>query len=111
MLRHTLLLLTALTLFSVSAQAKSLTYTIDHGTVGVITSGNEKVRLVIQASGNCKEVPYSIVADGVLAISGNFNLSTTVSMPLDYTLITLSCSDKVVIAQVNQSEKSGSFGF
>jgi len=101
-----LFLLISITAFAASAHAKSLVYTIDHGTVGVITSGTEKARLVIQANGNCKAIPYSVVADGVLAISGTFNLTTTLSMPLDYTGVTLSCSDKAVNAEVEQVGKS-----
>ncbi|MDT8375120.1 MAG: hypothetical protein RQ867_00115 [Mariprofundaceae bacterium] len=105
-----MILLASLMLFSASAHAaKTLTYTIDHGTVGVITSGTEKVRLVIQASGNCRTIPYSVVADGVLAISGTFDLSKALSMPLDYTGVTLSCSDKAVTAEVEQAAKSGLF--
>lgn len=106
MIRNITLLLASLTLFASLADAKSLTYTIDHGTVGVITSGTEKARLVIQASGNCKAIPYSVVTDGVLAISGTFDLSKPVSMPIDYTGVTLSCSDKAVNAEVEQVGKS-----
>ena len=101
-----LFLLISITAFAATAQAKSLVYTIDHGTVGVITSGTEKARLVIQANGNCKAIPYSVVADGVLAISGTFDLSKPVSMPLDYTGVSLSCSDKAVNAEVEQVGKS-----
>jgi hypothetical protein len=108
MIRHITILLASLTLFAAVADAKSLTYTIDHGTVGVITSGTEKARLVIQANGNCKAIPYSVVTDGVLAISGTFDLSKTLSMPLDYTGVTLSCSDKAVTAEAEQVAKSGS---
>ena len=109
MIRHLTILLASLILFSASAHAaKTLTYTIDHGTVGVISSGSGEARLVIQASGNCKSIPYSVVADGVLAISGTFDLSKTLSMPLDYTGVTLSCSDKAVTADVEQTAKSGS---
>jgi hypothetical protein len=108
MLRYPAVLLACLILFSASAHAKTLTYTIDHGTVGVITSGSGKARLVIQASGDCKVTPYSVVTDGVLAISGNFNLTRALSMPLDYTEVTLSCSDKEVTAVVNQTGKSDS---
>lgn len=102
MLRNITLLLVSMTLFTSLADAKSLTYTIDHGTVGVITSGTEKARLVIQANGNCKAIPYSVVADGVLAISGTFDLTKSLSMPIDYTDVTLSCSDKAVNAEVEQ---------
>jgi hypothetical protein len=108
MLHHSAVLLACLALFSASAHAKTLTYTIDHGTVGVITSGSGEARLVIQANGNCKAIPYSVVTDGVLAISGNFNLTGTLSMPLDYTGVTLSCSDKAVTARVDQVGKSDS---
>jgi hypothetical protein len=108
MLYHSAALLACLTLFSASVHAKTLIYTIDHGTVGVITSGSGEARLVIQANGNCKAIPYSVVTDGVLAISGNFNLTGTLSMPLDYTEVTLSCSDKEVTAAVNQTGKSDS---
>jgi hypothetical protein len=109
MLRHMTILIASLILFSASAHAaKTLTYTIDHGTVGVITSDTEKARLVIQANGNCKAIPYSVVTDGVLAISGSFDLTKAVSMPLDYTGVTLSCSDKAVTARVDQAGKSDS---
>jgi len=110
-MRKILILLISITAFAATANAKSLVYTIDHGTVGVITSGTEKARLVIQANGNCKEIPYSVVADGVLAISGTFNLTKTLSMPLDYTGVTLSCSDMAVTANVEQTQKSGPLGF
>ena len=106
MIRNIALLLASMTMFAALADAKSLVYTIDHGTVGVITSGTEKARLVIQANGNCKAIPYSVVADGVLAISGTFDLTKTLSMPLDYTGVTLSCSDKAVNAEVEQVGKS-----
>lgn len=91
---------------------KVLTYTIDPGTVGVITSGTEGARLVIQVTGDCKAVPYSIVAGGVLAAQGTFNLTNKASMPLDYTNVTLSCSAKGVDATVEQGDsKSGPLGF
>jgi hypothetical protein len=104
MIRHITLLLASLTLFASLADAKTVTYTIDHGTVGVITSGTNKARLIIQANGNCKAIPYSIVADGVLAAKGTFDLSHELSMPLDYTGVTLSCSEKEVTAK---SEEHG----
>ncbi len=107
-MRKILILLISITAFAATAHAKSLVYTIDHGTVGVITSGTEKARLVIQANGNCKSISYSVVTDGVLAISGTFNLTNTLTMPLDYTVVTLSCSDKAVSAEVEQIAKSGS---
>ena len=108
MLRYFAALFACLILFSTPGHAKTLTYTIDHGTVGVIASGSGEARLVIQASGNCKAIPYSVVTDGVLAISGSFNLTGTLSMPLDYTEVTLSCSDKAVTAVVKQVGKSDS---
>jgi hypothetical protein len=111
MLRFTLALIASTLLFSGLAHAKSLTYTIDHGTVGVITSKTEKVRLIIQAAGNCKSTPYSVVADSVLAASGNFDLSKKLSMPIDYTVLTLSCTDKAIIVTVDQANDSGPLGF
>jgi len=111
MLRFTFILLPFMLIFSGQAFAKSLTYTIDHGTVGVITSKTEKVRLVVQAAGDCKEIGYSIVADGVLAASGTFNLKKPLSMPLDYTILTLSCTNAAVIVAVDQANDSGPLGF
>lgn len=91
------------------AGGKQLAYSIDHGTVGVIASGTGKARLVVQANGNCRAIPYSVVTDGVLAISGSFDLSKSRSMPLDYTNVTLSCNESGVQVQVEQAEKSGLF--
>ncbi len=108
-MRKILVLLISITAFAATASAKSLTYTIDHGTVGVISSGSGSARLVIQASGDCKQIPYSVVTDGVLASKGTFDLGRERSMPLDYTEVTLSCSDSGVTAKVNQVEKSGLF--
>jgi len=106
MLRSITILLTTLMLFSGVAHAKTLTYTIDHGTVGVITSKTQQSRLIIQATGECKSSAYSVVTDGVLAASGNFDLSKKRSMPMDYTILTLSCTDKAVMVNVNQPDSS-----
>lgn len=102
--------LVALTGFSAMAHAgKSLTYEIDSGAVGVISSASGGARLVIQAGSDCRAVPYSIVADGVLAAKGNFDLSNPISLPLDYTNVTLSCTPKAVQAKVEQVDKGGLF--
>jgi len=111
MFRFLPLFLASMLLLSGAAYAKSLTYMIDHGTVGVITSKTEKVRLVIQASNNCKHIPYSVIADSVLASSGSFDLSKQLSMPMDYTVVTLSCNEKAVMASVEQANNSGPLGF
>ena len=108
MIRFTLAPLAVLMLLATPVQAKSLTYSIDHGTVGVISSGSEKARLVIQPSSQCARVAYSVIADGVMAAQGTFDLSKPRSMPLDYTVVTLSCSEEGVTAEVNQVAKSGS---
>lgn len=109
MFRYIPAMILSLLLFSATADAKALTYTIDPGTVGVISSGSGKVRLVIQPGRNCREVPYSVVADGVLASKGEFNLTSPLSMPLDYTVVKLSCSDKGVAAEVSQPKKDSLF--
>jgi len=109
MLRYIPATIFALLLFSAAADAKALTYTIDPGTVGVITSGSGKVRLIIQPGRNCREIPYSIVADGVLASKGEFNLTSPLSMPLDYTVVKLSCSESGVAAEVSQPKKDSLF--
>jgi len=98
----------SLLLLAVPAGADELKYIIDHGTVGVIASGSDKARLVIQPSGQCRKVAYSVIADGVLASQGVFDLGEPRSMPLDYTVVTLSCSEKGVKAEVDQVKKSGS---
>jgi len=108
MLRYIVFISAALTLFAAPAQAKSLTYSIDHGTVGVISSGSAKARLVLQPAGQCAKVAYSVIADGVLAAQGTFDLSKARSMPLDYTMVTLSCGDGGITAEVNQVAKSDS---
>jgi len=97
--------------FATTAHAggKVLAYSIDHGTVGVIASGSGKARLVVQANGDCRNVPYSVVADGVLAFKGSFDLARERSMPLDYTNVTLSCNTSGVQVKVEQAEKSGLF--
>ncbi|HXH71316.1 MAG TPA: hypothetical protein VNI58_00670 [Mariprofundaceae bacterium] len=89
------------------AGGKVLEYVIDHGTVGVIASASGKARLIVQANGNCRAIPYSVVADSVLAITGSFDLSKERVMPLDYTNVTLSCSEAGVKVKVEQPEKSG----
>jgi len=109
MIRTAAVLFAALMLLSSPAQAKSLTYIIDHGTVGVISSGSGKARLVVQPDRQCSKVAYSVIADGVMAAQGSFDLSKPRSMPLDYTVVTLSCSEGGVTAEVNQVKTDSLF--
>jgi len=112
-LRH-IIATTALLLGSFAATAhaagKELSYSIDHGTVGVVASGSGKARLVLQANGNCRAIPYAVIADSVLAVNGTFDLSRERSMPLDFTNVTLSCNEAGVQVKVQQPEK-GVLGF
>ncbi len=90
------------------AVASSYTYLIDHGTPGVIASNSKMARLVLIGSGDCSSVPYDIIADGVKSLSGKLNLSKPVSFPLDFTTVTLSCSEAGIKAVVSK-EDSGLF--
>jgi len=98
--------LLALLPLSGQAVAGEYVYTIDHGTPGVIASESKMARLVIVASGNCAAIPYDVIADGVKSLSGTFNLSKPLSLPLDFTTITLSCSRDGVKAAINKKDKS-----
>ncbi len=90
----------------VNASASTYTYMIDHGTPGVITSDSKMVRLVLIGSGDCREVPYNIIADGVSSLSGKLDLSKEVSFPMDFTVITLSCSKAGIKATLSKESAS-----
>jgi len=85
---------------SMEAKASSYTYTIDHGTPGVIASESKMARLVLNASGDCSSIPYEVIADGVKSLRGSFNLQKPLSLPLDFTTVTLSCSELGVKAVI-----------
>ena len=83
------------------ALAAKYTYMIDHGTPGVIASSSKMARIVLQATGDCNNIPYEIIADGVKSVSGSLDLSQPLSLPLDLTTVSLSCSDKGVTASID----------
>jgi len=90
------------------ASASTYSYMIDHGTPGVIASNSKMARLVVIGSGDCTRIPYNIIADGVKSLEGNLDLSRPVSLPLDFTTVTLSCSKAGIKAEVSK-EESGIF--
>jgi len=98
-------LLLALTALSGQASAAEYQYLIDHGTPGVIASESKMARIVLQATGNCRNIPYEIITDGVKSLKGVLNLTTPLSLPLDFTTVHLSCSMKGVTASINQKSK------
>jgi len=104
MLRRFTMLLPILLLGAISASASSYSYHIDHGTPGVIASNSKMARLVIIGSGDCTSIPYDIIADGVKSLHGTLNLSKTVSFPLDFTTVTLSCSKTGIKASVGKDD-------
>jgi len=104
-----MLLLPLMFLGAMNATASSYSYMIDHGTPGVITSDSKMVRLVLIGSGNCSEIPYNIIADSVSSLSGTLDLSKEVSFPLDFTVVTLSCSKAGIKATLTK-EGSSIFG-
>ncbi|GAV19473.1 hypothetical protein MMIC_P0407 [Mariprofundus micogutta] len=107
MLRKTIFAsLLALLPLTGQAMAGEYVYTIDHGTPGVIASESKMARLVLVGSGNCAAIPYEVIADGVKSLSGSLNLSKTLSLPLDFTTVTLSCTREGVKAAINQKSKS-----
>ena len=75
-----------------AAQAANYEYMIDHGTPGVIASASKMARLVLKGSGDCSSVPYEVIADGVKSLTGSMDLRKPLSLPLDLTTVTLSCS-------------------
>lgn len=103
-----LTILTALFLASATAQAVEYSYTIDHGTPGVITSGSKMARLVLIGTGDCSAIPYEVITDGVKSLTGTMDLTTQRSMPLDLTTLTLSCNKEGIVAKINGSENSSS---
>jgi len=90
------------------ATASTYSYIIDHGTPGVIASNSKMARLVMIGSGDCTRIPYNIIADGVKSLGGDLDLSHPVSLPLDFTTVTLSCSKAGIKADVSK-EESGIF--
>jgi len=102
MKRSTIVLSTILLVsFATPALAAKYSYMIDHGTPGVIASQSKMARIVLKATGDCKNIPYEVITDGVKSITGSFDLSQGVSLPLDMTTVSLSCSDKGVTASIN----------
>lgn len=102
MLRTTALL-ALITLPTLTANAAATyTYAIDHGTPGVIVSESKMARIVIKASGDCSNIPYEVITDGVKSITGNFNLKKPLSLPLDFTTVTLSCDQEGVKAAIKK---------
>lgn len=95
------------TIISIPAQAVATEYQymIDHGTPGVIASESKMARIVLQATGNCRDIPYEVITDGVKSLKGSFNLTSPLSLPLDFTTVTLSCSMKGVKASINKKDK------
>ncbi|OIO72170.1 MAG: hypothetical protein AUJ57_06245 [Zetaproteobacteria bacterium CG1_02_53_45] len=93
-----------LALLPFSAQAGEYVYTIDHGTPGVIASESKMARIVLSGSGNCAAIPYEVIADGVKSLSGSLNLSKPLSLPLDFTTVTLSCSHDGIKAAINKKD-------
>jgi len=87
--------------YATPALAAKYSYMIDHGTPGVIASQSKMARIVLKATGDCKNIPYEIITDGVKSITGSFDLSHEVSLPLDMTTVSLSCSDKGVTASID----------
>ena len=107
MLRKLFVLLLSIMLSgTIEASASSYTYMIDHGTPGVISSASKMARIVLIGSGDCAQVPYNIIADGVSSLSGKLDLTHEVSFPLDLTVVTLSCSKKGIKADVFKHESS-----
>jgi len=105
-LKHLIFSASAFALLTTSsAFAGEIEYMIDHGTPGVIASNSKMARMVIVASGNCAEIPYEVITDGVKSLSGKLDLRKPVSLPLDFTTLTLSCSDKGVSAKVSAQDK------
>ena len=101
-----IILLALLCLSTMHAVAAAYTYSIDHGTPGVIASESKMARLVINASGDCHKIPYEVIADGVKSLNGHFNLIKPVSLPLDFTTVTLSCDQNGVKATINKTGPS-----
>jgi len=95
----------ALLPLSGQVMAAEYVYTIDHGTPGVIASESKMARLVLNATGDCSNIPYEVIADGVKSLNGTLNLQQPVSLPLDFTTITLSCSRDGVKASINKKDK------
>jgi len=101
-----ILLLPLIFLGAMSASATTYSYMIDHGTPGVIASDSKMVRLVVIGSGDCSNIPYNIVADGVSSLSGTLDLSKEVSFPMDFTVVTLSCSKAGIKATLSKESAS-----
>jgi len=99
---HKAILCSLLILLPLGGQAiaAKYAYMIDHGTPGVVASESKMARLVLKANGDCAAIPYEVITDGVKSITGTMNLSKALSMPLDMTTVTLSCSDQGVTAKV-----------
>lgn len=89
-----------------TAVAKTYTSMTDHGTPGVISSESGKARLVIAPAGDCRQVTYDLVVDGVKSLSGTLDLSVARSMPLDFTTVTLSCTQAGVKAEITLSKSA-----
>ncbi|MDQ6955619.1 MAG: hypothetical protein Q9M21_00335 [Mariprofundaceae bacterium] len=101
-----ILVLPLMFLGAMNASATTYSYMIDHGTPGVISSDSKMVRLVVIGSGDCSKIPYNIVADGVSSLSGTLDLSKEVSFPMDFTVVTLSCSKAGIKATLSKESAS-----
>lgn len=108
MLKKSSILLPAVLAGATIAHATGYSYLIDHGTPGVISSNSKMARLVLIGSGDCANIPYDIIADGVKSLHGTLNLGKPVSFPLDFTTVTLSCTKAGIKADVRKPE-SGIF--
>lgn len=102
MLRKTIFAAAAMMFACGSAAAAEYAYIIDHGTPGVISSESKMARIVLVGSGDCRNIPYEVITDGVKSLSGTMNLSKPLSLPLDLTTVGLSCSDEGVKAVINR---------
>ncbi|ATX81529.1 hypothetical protein Ga0123462_0659 [Mariprofundus ferrinatatus] len=102
MLKKSIIAAIALFMTSGTASATEYAYLIDHGTPGVISSESKMARIVIQGSGDCSNIPYEIITDGVKSLSGTMNLSKPLSLPLDLTTVNLSCNSEGVTAKINR---------
>ncbi|WP_241697032.1 hypothetical protein [Mariprofundus sp. KV] len=102
MLRKTMFAAAAVMCACGSAAAAEYAYIIDHGTPGVISSESKMARIVLIGSGDCSNIPYEVITDGVKSLSGTMNLSKPLSLPLDLTTVGLSCSAEGVKAVINR---------
>jgi len=106
MLRKTMFAAAAVMCACGSAAAAEYAYIIDHGTPGVISSESKMARIVLVGTGDCSNIPYEVITDGVKSLSGSMDLTKPLSLPLDLTTVTLSCSTFGVKAVINRKKES-----